>query len=761
MLIRLEHNGRIIHELADAAISDEVVIGRSHACTWAVPKEDVVTSSRHAALFRKGKAVWLKDLGSSNGTFHNGKRIEKRKLAVGDKIGIGNCLLIVESDRNIAGKTPSELVILSGKTRGQKKPLTPPVFTIGSDPSASLVFLDMLISRRHAEIAVKEDGSCWIRDLGSKNGTSVNGAPLRDDKERLLKDGDRISCSHVDLEFHDGAVNHSNKQTWLKIGILAATLLIAVTLYAMYQRMRSPAVDFIRETRRLAASEAFDPALEMLNKAIGARGAAANQVTVEELRRLIGLWKNTVALWSSAQQALAQGRWTQASRDLGMLQASRTEAWQWNDQASAEKDAVLNAKALLDGLQQAEALIGREDIGFETLDANHIAVNKALAQVDPEATPAYLGRLIADLNAMRTRQMALLAEFKTLETSLAGLRDPAPPYTEIVQVLAQARASKEGALSRRAMALERPVSELAACAVRLGDAVQHVHALELQRALDVAIQLPSVDACTIDPRVSHARQSLDKAITRLRAQTSQAAFLLNEAAKGLERQPDPAADLRALLEPATRDPLLTCDTLNTPLPKRSRKDPAGTYDRILGVESFYGYVSVLPDLPDPSLIADLPFIPVLEQTRSLLVRIESLSDFLRRPDNADLVDGKLKVELLRMKAFLVARDVVVTQFVNDAEAAAGRHAVILGGMAARLATAGKGQIQIKGTPIEEWLQRELKAMRDNLLRLNNEYSMAAPTRQIEIRNEILAAGLPGDPVVRRMWAIRDAAGTAN
>ncbi len=761
MLIRLEHNGRIIHELADTAISDEVVIGRSHACTWAVPKEDVVTSSRHATLFRKRKAVWLKDLGSSNGTFHNGKRIEKRKLAVGDKIGIGNCLLIVESDRNIAGKTPSELVILSGKTRGQKKPLTPPVFTIGSDPSASLVFLDMLISRRHAEIAVKEDGSCWIRDLGSKNGTSVNGTPLRDDKERLLKDGDRISCSHVDLEFHDGAVNRSNKQTWLKIGILAATLLIAVTLYAMYQRMRSPAVDFIRETRRLAANEAFDPALEMLNKAIGARGAAANQVTIEELRRLIGLWKNTVALWNNAQQALAQGRWTQASRDLGMLQASRTEAWQWNDQASAEKDAVLSAKALLDALQQAEALIGREDIGFETLEANHGAVNKALAQVDPEATPAYLGRLIADLNAMSTRQTALLAEFKALENSLAGLRDPAPPYAEIVQVLAQARVSKEGALSRRAMALERPVSELAACAVRLGEAVKHVHALELQRALDVTIQLPSVDACTIDPRVSHARQSLDKAITRLRAQTSQASFLLNEAAKGLERQPDPAADLRTLLEPAVRDPLLACDTLNTPMPKRSRRDPVGTYDRILGVEFFYGYVSVLPDLPDPSLIADLPFISVLEQTRSLLVRIETLTSFLRRPDNADLVAGQLKVELLRMEAFLAARDVAVTQLVTAAEAAAGRQAVILGGMAARLATAAKGQVQVKGAPVEEWLQRELKAIRDTLLRLNNEYSMAAPTRQIEIRNEILAAGLPGDPVVRRMWAIRDAASASN
>ena len=99
MLIRLEHNGRIIHEISSGAISGEIVIGRSHACTWPVPKEDTVSSSRHAALFLKGRAVWLKDLESTNGTFHNGKRIAKKKLAVRDKISIGNCVLCVEPDQ--------------------------------------------------------------------------------------------------------------------------------------------------------------------------------------------------------------------------------------------------------------------------------------------------------------------------------------------------------------------------------------------------------------------------------------------------------------------------------------------------------------------------------------------------------------------------------------------------------------------------------------------------------------------------------------
>ncbi|MEI6148988.1 MAG: FHA domain-containing protein, partial [bacterium] len=157
MLIRLEHNGRIVHEIKSGDIAGELTIGRSHTCTWPVPKEDTVSSSRHACLFLKGRAVWLKDLESTNGTFFQGKKIEKRKLALGDKIGIGACTLCAEADKADGGRGVSELAVLTGKGRGQKKPLNPPSFSIGSDPSSSLVILDMLVSRKHAEITIKED----------------------------------------------------------------------------------------------------------------------------------------------------------------------------------------------------------------------------------------------------------------------------------------------------------------------------------------------------------------------------------------------------------------------------------------------------------------------------------------------------------------------------------------------------------------------------------------------------------------------------
>jgi DNA-binding NtrC family response regulator len=45
---------------------------------------------------------------------------------------------------------------------------------IGSAPRAELVIADSLVSRIHAELVMREDG-LWVRDLGSRNGTYVNG----------------------------------------------------------------------------------------------------------------------------------------------------------------------------------------------------------------------------------------------------------------------------------------------------------------------------------------------------------------------------------------------------------------------------------------------------------------------------------------------------------------------------------------------------------------------------------------------------------
>ena len=74
--------------------SDRVVIGRSRECDVRV--EDGNVSRRHAELSRDGGSDWtVVDLGSTNGTEVNGRRITKRtSLDDGDRIGIGAAELV-------------------------------------------------------------------------------------------------------------------------------------------------------------------------------------------------------------------------------------------------------------------------------------------------------------------------------------------------------------------------------------------------------------------------------------------------------------------------------------------------------------------------------------------------------------------------------------------------------------------------------------------------------------------------------------------
>jgi pSer/pThr/pTyr-binding forkhead associated (FHA) protein len=67
--------------------SSVTVIGRRKNCDLRIPLESV--SRRHCQFNIVDKTLKLRDLGSRNGTFLNGKRIEEQVLKPGDSIKIG------------------------------------------------------------------------------------------------------------------------------------------------------------------------------------------------------------------------------------------------------------------------------------------------------------------------------------------------------------------------------------------------------------------------------------------------------------------------------------------------------------------------------------------------------------------------------------------------------------------------------------------------------------------------------------------------
>ncbi|WP_265442688.1 FhaA domain-containing protein [Flexivirga meconopsidis] len=87
---------------------------------------------------------------------------------------------------------------------GDRYPLIGAITVIGRDDDVDIVLDDPGISRRHSEIRLTYDGPhqiLSIRDLGSTNGTYVNGDPVG---STHLHEGDRLTVGRTKMIVHEG-----------------------------------------------------------------------------------------------------------------------------------------------------------------------------------------------------------------------------------------------------------------------------------------------------------------------------------------------------------------------------------------------------------------------------------------------------------------------------------------------------------------------------------------------------------------------------
>lgn len=74
-------------------LADEMTLGRAPGCGVSLP-EDSFVSQLHARIFRRDGDLHLEDLGSTNGTYLNGKRITvAAPIRKGDRVQVGRTTL--------------------------------------------------------------------------------------------------------------------------------------------------------------------------------------------------------------------------------------------------------------------------------------------------------------------------------------------------------------------------------------------------------------------------------------------------------------------------------------------------------------------------------------------------------------------------------------------------------------------------------------------------------------------------------------------
>lgn len=171
-----------------------------------LPVGDPMVSSRHARIFIQGGEYIIEDLASRNGTFVNDQRVTAQRLQNGDRIRIGQ--LIFTFQQAVRPPLPSSAPPAPpGPPRagvqlaqGQFVAIQGAVLAIGRAPDNQVILDDPQASGRHARL-VMDPGGVVVEDLGSTNGTFVNGQQVN---RQLLTHGDRIRVGQTELIFQAG-----------------------------------------------------------------------------------------------------------------------------------------------------------------------------------------------------------------------------------------------------------------------------------------------------------------------------------------------------------------------------------------------------------------------------------------------------------------------------------------------------------------------------------------------------------------------------
>jgi len=171
--------------------------------------DDPRVSWRHAVL-RAENGVWiLQDSGSTNGTFRNSERITRLPIVTPLLIRFGNPedgpLLRLEPEIPPAAgdvrPDVSQPVPSVDRRPTVVRPLPRRVMRIGRTPDNDLAIDDLGVSRRHAELGKSASGRYEIIDLGSHNGTFLNGARVN---RAEIGDEDIIGIGHATFRLADG-----------------------------------------------------------------------------------------------------------------------------------------------------------------------------------------------------------------------------------------------------------------------------------------------------------------------------------------------------------------------------------------------------------------------------------------------------------------------------------------------------------------------------------------------------------------------------
>ncbi len=175
-----------------SVVREMTVIGRREDCDLRIPVGDV--SRKHCRLVIEADTIRVEDLGSSNGTYVNGHRVQEAVLGPGDRIQVGPVQFIIQID----GEPPEDQMTLPPPPAADANEDT------GTSPSTDAVT---------QAGGVPEDSSLGgvLEEVPLEEAGASEGEPATEDNWMELDDEPAMDDSDVQVDL-DASEHHESEE---------------------------------------------------------------------------------------------------------------------------------------------------------------------------------------------------------------------------------------------------------------------------------------------------------------------------------------------------------------------------------------------------------------------------------------------------------------------------------------------------------------------------------------------------------------------
>ena len=730
-----------------------LTIGRAEDNDLVIPETDRSCGAHHAKLHIVQNGVKLTAC-EKNRVFFHGEKVSSTVLKKNDRASIGDSELFVKSISE-AASAPCDVHRLEthgGERNGEIIRLEKSPFRIGSAADNDLVLKSDVVSRHHAEIRIAENGETWLRDMGSSNGTFVNGERLKR-QERMLMDLDEISVACFDYAFLDKNVVHTRTHFGKKILILICTLFLVAGFFGLYYMVSPKTETVIDVIDYYLRQNNYAAAKRILAKMPDSKGFQRYQKQYRDYSSSIPNYENTYNALLAFRNELQDSQWNNAAECFGRLELEDSEAWNQADpQTPVIQHQVQEEKKLLDTQLSLRNMATSLDTTVNQLKAKWKEMQplqkrlKEELEAEPTEVPDYLHPLYQAILHQLSDLENDCGLLRIIESKLNDLTDSGnlKQINDFISFLSTDESDISGILKVYKRDL---LNRMKIIRDNLQSLDENDQALFDLRTDDLhVVHLISSDDCVMIPQLFKLRERMgDRLLAQFRGRDQWRGLQESLAVYRLEpgRLPESIAIF-------SNESLLERVFSLTDLDVSGSRIVSADYEKLFGERYFYEVlqqtVHSSSNLYASDLLPDIQYIPQCIHLKDMYRKVSEALFWCNLPQNAWMMHGKIQKMKEYYQAIMDTRKNVLGACSNIAARNKNNRQYFLAKTAYFFfAPAGPdvpAQMQTFG---EEW--RKFRLEQQNYI---YSYDPMDESKSAQIKEYVIKNGIPGDPLFN--WA---------